>query len=92
MKMSLQFTQDEVHNIQLQYFDSIPSALSLCIIKTGFLFSACEFGNQYYIIIIFYIFYIKPFIIFLANYTNSAVLVTMNQCLQSRILPCLQKI
>jgi len=46
LKLSFQFTQEEVHNIQLQYFDSAPSAISLCILKSGYLFSACEFGNQ----------------------------------------------
>lgn len=46
LKLSLKFTQEEVHNIQLQYFDSIPPTISLCILKSGFLFGASENGNQ----------------------------------------------
>ena len=35
-----------VSNIQIQYFDTIPTAVSICIFKTGFLFAACEYGDQ----------------------------------------------
>ena len=37
----------QVTDIQLQYFDTVPVANALCILKSGFLFCASEFGNQY---------------------------------------------
>lgn len=33
--------------LKIKYFDTIPVAASLCVLKTGFLFCASEFGNQY---------------------------------------------
>jgi splicing factor 3B subunit 3 len=30
----------------LQYFDSIPPAISLCVMRNGFLFAACEKGDH----------------------------------------------
>lgn len=38
---------DVVLDVRMLYFDTIPTAVSLCILKTGFLFSASEFGNHY---------------------------------------------
>ncbi|GFQ73972.1 splicing factor 3B subunit 3 [Trichonephila clavata] len=38
--------KSEVKEIVLEYFDTIPVASSLCIIKTTHLFAASEFGNQ----------------------------------------------
>ncbi|KAH9907364.1 Pre-mRNA-splicing factor rse-1 [Xylariomycetidae sp. FL2044] len=39
----------EVRRIKAIYFDTIPVANSLCILKSGFLFTASEFGNhQFY--------------------------------------------
>jgi len=35
-----------VHNITIQYFDTIPLASSLIITKTGYLFAPCEKGNH----------------------------------------------
>ena len=32
--------------IKLKYFDTVPVCSSLCVLKTGFLFCAVEFGNQ----------------------------------------------
>ena len=37
-----------VEEIRLTYFDSIPPSSSMCITKTGFLFSASEFGNHHF--------------------------------------------
>ena len=45
-KVSLNATGETVHNITMQYFDTIPPAISLCVLKNGSLFSASEFGNQ----------------------------------------------
>ena len=36
----------QVTEIKIKYFDTVPVANSLCILKTGFLFVAAEFGNQ----------------------------------------------
>ena len=36
----------QVTEIRLKYFDTVPVASSMCVLKTGFLFGASEFGNQ----------------------------------------------
>ena len=36
----------EVKNLKIKYFDTVPTATGLCILKSGFLFVASEFGNQ----------------------------------------------
>ncbi|TPX62142.1 hypothetical protein PhCBS80983_g00623 [Powellomyces hirtus] len=36
-----------VQNMRIKYFDTIPVAVSMCLLKTGFLFVAGEFGNHY---------------------------------------------
>ena len=36
----------QVTEIRIKYFDTIPVASALCVLKTGFLFAASEFGNQ----------------------------------------------
>ena len=41
----LQFTL-QVTEMRLKYFDTVPVASSMCVLKTGFLFVASEFGNQ----------------------------------------------
>ena len=39
----------EVKRLKIKYFDTVPVASSLCILKSGFLFVASEFGNhQFY--------------------------------------------
>ncbi|KAK6601578.1 pre-mRNA-splicing factor rse1 [Botrytis cinerea] len=39
----------EVRRLKIKYFDTVPVATSLCILKSGFLFVASEFGNhQFY--------------------------------------------
>ena len=32
--------------VQIKYFDSIPLTNAICVLKTGFLFAASEFGNH----------------------------------------------
>jgi splicing factor 3B subunit 3 len=34
-------------DIMVKYFDTVPPATSMCVLKTGFLFAASEFGNHY---------------------------------------------
>lgn len=36
----------EVKRLKIKYFDTVPIATSLCILKSGFLFIASEFGNH----------------------------------------------
>ncbi|CAD7082885.1 unnamed protein product [Hermetia illucens] len=36
-----------VSEIKLKYFDTVPPAAAMCVLKTGFLFVASEFGNHY---------------------------------------------
>jgi splicing factor 3B subunit 3 len=45
-KLIFSNTKDDVHNISLQYFDSIPLGVSICILRRGFLFVPCERGNH----------------------------------------------
>jgi len=40
-------TIDEVKNVKISVFDTIPTCASLCITKTGLLFAASEFGNHH---------------------------------------------
>ncbi len=32
--------------VKIKYFDTIPPCTSICVLKTGFLFAACEAGNH----------------------------------------------
>lgn len=54
-KVTLDMSEDEEGNItgevarmKIKYFDTIPVATNLCILKSGFLFAACEFGNHHF--------------------------------------------
>ena len=39
-------TNGLVEELRISYFDSIPRSVALCILKTGFMFSASEFGSH----------------------------------------------
>lgn len=45
-KVTLDSEEGLVIEIKIKYFDTVPVANSMCILKTGFLFIASEFGNQ----------------------------------------------
>lgn len=45
-KVTLAYEEDTVKEVKIRYFDSVPVANSLCVLKTGFLFVASEFGNH----------------------------------------------
>ncbi|KAK4058796.1 pre-mRNA-splicing factor rse1 [Microbotryomycetes sp. JL221] len=45
-KVTIDHEEEQVESIKIQYFDTVPVATSLCILKSGFLFVASEFGNQ----------------------------------------------
>lgn len=38
----------EVQRLKIKYFDTIPMSSSLCILKSGFLFAASQFGNYHF--------------------------------------------
>ena len=44
--MSLPFTDDEVTDVVVKYFDTVPISNSMCVLRNGFLFVAAEFGNH----------------------------------------------
>ncbi|KAK9502509.1 hypothetical protein O3M35_011278 [Rhynocoris fuscipes] len=46
-KVTLETDEDVVTEIKLKYFDTVPVAAAMCVLKTGFLFVASEFGNHY---------------------------------------------
>ncbi|XP_050527513.1 splicing factor 3B subunit 3 isoform X1 [Daktulosphaira vitifoliae] len=46
-KVTLESSEDFVTEIRLKYFDTVPVASAMCVLKTGFLFVASEFGNHY---------------------------------------------
>ncbi|CAD7967800.1 unnamed protein product [Amoebophrya sp. A120] len=45
-KVTLTSEEEIVNEIQIKYFDTIPVTTSICVLKTGFLFAASEFGNH----------------------------------------------
>ncbi|XP_041377174.1 splicing factor 3B subunit 3-like [Gigantopelta aegis] len=45
-KITLETDEDMVTEIRLKYFDTVPVAVSMCVLKSGFLFLAAEFGNH----------------------------------------------
>uniref|UniRef100_A0A8C2CRI5 Splicing factor 3B subunit 3-like n=1 Tax=Cyprinus carpio TaxID=7962 RepID=A0A8C2CRI5_CYPCA len=46
-KVTLETDEEMVTEIRMKYFDTIPVATAMCVLKTGFLFVATEFGNHY---------------------------------------------
>ncbi|KAL1861595.1 hypothetical protein VTK73DRAFT_7003 [Phialemonium thermophilum] len=38
----------DIRRIKIKYFDTVPVASSLCILKSGFLFVASQFGNHHF--------------------------------------------
>jgi len=45
-KVTLDYTDETVSELKIKYFDTIPPCASICVLKTGFLFAASEFGNH----------------------------------------------
>ena len=46
-KITLDVEDDTVTEIKIKYFDTVPVAVSLNVLKMGFLFVAAEFGNHH---------------------------------------------
>ncbi|KAI1816792.1 pre-mRNA-splicing factor rse-1 [Poronia punctata] len=54
-KVNIEMAEDEtgkptgeVRRLKIKYFDTVPVSTSLCILKSGFLFVASEFGNHHF--------------------------------------------
>ncbi|KAK7310260.1 hypothetical protein RJT34_07662 [Clitoria ternatea] len=45
-KVTLEHDGDRVSELKIKYFDTIPVTASMCVLKSGFLFAASEFGNH----------------------------------------------
>eukprot|EP00873_Tetraselmis_striata_P011542 jgi/Tetstr1/431806/TSEL_021301.t1 len=45
-KVTLEYEDERVTELKIKYFDTIPPCTSICVLKTGFLFAASEFGNH----------------------------------------------
>jgi splicing factor 3B subunit 3 len=45
-KVTLAYDEDQVSEVKVRYLDSVAVCSSLCILKSGFLFCAAEFGNH----------------------------------------------
>lgn len=45
-KVTLTYKEDIVKRIHINYFDTVPVAVDLAVMRTGFLFVAAEFGNH----------------------------------------------
>ena len=45
-KVTLGYEEDQVSEVKVRYLDSVPVCSALCILKSGFLFCAAEFGNH----------------------------------------------
>ncbi|KAI4351142.1 hypothetical protein L6164_005525 [Bauhinia variegata] len=45
-KVTLEHNGDSVSELKIKYFDTIPVTASMCVLKSGFLFAASEFGNH----------------------------------------------
>lgn len=45
-KVTLEYREENVTEVRVKYFDSLPPCSSICVLKTGFLFAASEFGNH----------------------------------------------
>jgi len=46
-KVTLDFNADEGTDVKVKYFDTVPVASCMCVLKTGYLYIASEFGNHY---------------------------------------------
>ena len=45
-RVTLKYEGETVNEVVVKYFDTLPPCASLCVLKTGFLFAASEFGNH----------------------------------------------
>jgi splicing factor 3B subunit 3 len=45
-RVSLDYEGEQVKELRVKYFDTIPACTSLCLMRKGFLFAAAEFGDH----------------------------------------------
>lgn len=45
-KLTLETDEDMVTEMRMKYFDTLPVAAAMCVLKTGFLYVAAEFGQH----------------------------------------------
>lgn len=45
-KVTLEIDEDMVTEIRMKYFDTVPVASAMCVLRTGFLFVASDYGNH----------------------------------------------
>ncbi len=45
-KITMEHQDDEIRSLKIKYFDTVPVATGLCILRSGFLFVASEYGPQ----------------------------------------------
>lgn len=45
-KVTLEYDADKVTEVKVKYFDTLPVCVSICVLKTGFLFAASECGSH----------------------------------------------
>ena len=45
-KVTVEHEGEDVRALKIKYFDTVPVAQSLCVLKSGYLFVASEFGDQ----------------------------------------------
>ena len=45
-KVDLEHSGDTVTELRIKYFDTIPVTSAICVLRSGFLFAASEFGNH----------------------------------------------
>jgi splicing factor 3B subunit 3 len=50
-RVTLVLEEQRVKDLQIRYFDTVPTAAALCVMRAGFLFTASEFGNHYLFLI-----------------------------------------
>jgi len=46
-KVTIEYNADEGTDVKVKYFDTVPVANAMCVLKTGYFFVAAEFGNHY---------------------------------------------
>lgn len=45
-RVTLDYKDDRVSDLKIKYFDTLPVTSAMCVLRSGFLFTASEFGNH----------------------------------------------
>jgi splicing factor 3B subunit 3 len=46
-KLTVNYQDDEVKELRIKYYDTVPTSTALCILRSGFLFVPAECGNHH---------------------------------------------